>query len=300
MSIRVPDAVRRRADLVGARSWLADLPTVLERLIQEWDLRDVAPCFPDATEAYAARVVCANGTSAVLKVAVPQGEVTRHELTALRLADGRGSVRVLRDDADYGALLLEQLGPSMHDLALPTRDREDHLVQALEELWKPVDAPSLPTSVDKGYDLVRSIEQNWAATGHRTPEYLVRGAQEAARNRASPRDPGQPVLLHGDAHQWNALRSASGFTLVDPDGLVGEREYDLAVLVREDPLDPAAEPGAQTRRLAERTGTDPDVIWEWSVAQRVNTALLLLALGCDEEGGQMMQAARLVADGAGL
>ena len=27
------------------------------------------------------------------------------------------------------------------------------------------------------------------------------------------------VLVHGDVHQWNALRAGDGFRLVDPDGL---------------------------------------------------------------------------------
>ncbi len=296
MSVQVPEAVRRRAELVGAEAWLRELPFVLERLVQDWGLRGIDQCFPDATEAYAARVICADGTPAVLKIAVPQGSVTEHEVTALRLADGRGSVRILRDDADRGALLLERLGPSMHDLSLPTHEREQHLVCSLQELWRPVHAPRLPTTRDMGEELIAMIEQNWRATGRSTLEYIVRDAQQAARNRANSGAVDHAVLLHGDAHQWNALRSERGFTLVDPDGLVGEREYDLAVLVREDPLDPDAEPRAQTRRLAEQTGTDPDVIWEWSVAQRVNTGLLLLALGCDDEGGQMLQAAKLVAD----
>lgn len=296
MSLQVPDAVRRRAELVGAHTWLQELAVVVDALVGEWGLRGIDRCFPDATEAYAARVICPDGTPAVLKIAVPQGRVTEWELTALRLADGHGSVRVLRADTDHGALLLERLGPSMHDLSLPTREREQHLVRSLQELWRPVHAPTLPSTRDMGEQLIAMIDQNWRVTGRRTPEYVVRGAQQAARNRVSSQQCDHPMLLHGDAQQWNALQSGAGFTLIDPDGVMGEREYDLAVLVREDPLDPAAEPSAQARRLAQETGTDPDVIWEWSVAQRVNTGLLLLALGCEDEGGQMLQAAQLLAD----
>lgn len=296
MDVRLPEAVRSRAILLGAHNWVHELPGLVGELARDWRLRSIGDPFPDATEAYAAGVVCEDGTPAVLKVIVPRGDNATHEILTLRLAGGVGSVGLLRDDADRGALLLERLGPSMHDLSMPTRERETHLVRALEQLWRPVDAPSLPTSADKGIALVHGIEMNWRATDRSTPEYVVQAAQQAARNRAATYDAQHAVLLHGDGHQWNAVHSDRGFVLIDPDGLVGEREYDLAVLVREDPLDPAAEPREQAERLARRTGTDADAIWEWAVAQRVHTGLLLLALGITDEGRQMLQVAQLVAD----
>jgi GNAT superfamily N-acetyltransferase len=36
---------------------------------------------------------------------------------------------------------------------------------------------------------------------------------------------------------WNALQSGDTFKLVDPDGLLTEADYDLGVLMREDPVD---------------------------------------------------------------
>jgi streptomycin 6-kinase len=48
--------------------------------------------------------------------------------------------------------------------------------------------------------------------------------------------------VHGDVHQWNALEAPAdveqGFKLVDPDGLLAEAEYDLGVIMREDPRRP--------------------------------------------------------------
>jgi len=31
------------------------------------------------------------------------------------------------------------------------------------------------------------------------------------------------VLVHGDVHQWNALRAGAGFKLDDPDGLLATK-----------------------------------------------------------------------------
>ncbi len=50
-------------------------------------------------------------------------------------------------------------------------------------------------------------------------------------------DDERAVLVHGDVHEWNALQApGGGFKLVDPDGLLAEPEYDLGVVMREDPV----------------------------------------------------------------
>ena len=51
---------------------------------------------------------------AVLKLIVPRGgDAAAHEATALRLAGGEGCARLLREDLERGALLLEKLGRSL-------------------------------------------------------------------------------------------------------------------------------------------------------------------------------------------
>jgi streptomycin 6-kinase len=72
------------------------------------------------------------------------------------------------------------------------------------------------------------------------------------------------VLVHGDVHQWNALRAGGGFKLVDPDGLLAEAEYDLGVIMREDPQCLIhGDPRNRSRWLARRCGLDETAIWEW-------------------------------------
>jgi streptomycin 6-kinase len=106
------------------------------------------------------------------------------------------------------------------------------------------------------------------------------------------------VLVHGDVHQWNALRRGDGFALVDPDGLLAEPEYDLGILMREDPVElTAGDPRDRARRLAARTGRDPVATWEWGVAERVSTGLLCLSIGLVPVGPQMLAAADRIAAG---
>jgi streptomycin 6-kinase len=68
------------------------------------------------------------------------------------------------------------------------------------------------------------------------------------------------------------LQAAGGFQLIDPDGLLAEPAYDLGVVMRAGPIDPA-DPSAAPAALAELSGLDPTAIWEWSAVERVSTGL---------------------------
>jgi streptomycin 6-kinase len=98
--------------------------------------------------------------------------------------------------------------------------------------------------------------------------------------------------VHGDVHQWNALEAGAGFKLVDPDGLLAEPEYDLGIIMREDPLD--GDLPERARRLARQTGLDVQAIWEWGVVERVSTGLLGTQVGLQPVARQMLAAAEQV------
>jgi streptomycin 6-kinase len=150
----------------------------------------------------------------------------------------------------------------------------------------------LPTGRQRATRLAESIERRWERLGRPCGAAAVRQAVEAARSRAAAHDPRRAMLAHGDVHQWNALRSASGFKLVDPDGLIAEPELDLGVLMREDPVELiAGDPWDRARLLAARTGTDPQAIWEWGVADRVATGLTLTAVGLQPVAREMLSTA---------
>jgi len=88
-------------------------------------------------------------------------------------------------------------------------------------------------------------------------------------------------VVHGDVHQWNALRTVDGYTLADPDGLPAEAEYDLGVIMLEDPLELEGDGHGRSRWLARRTGLDEHAIWQWGAAERVSTGLLLVKIGLE-------------------
>jgi len=47
-----------------------------------------------------------------------------------------------------------------------------------------------------------------------------------------PKEKKEQVLLHGDLHSDNILSSQRGWLVIDPKGIVGEREFELGAYLR--------------------------------------------------------------------
>lgn len=289
----VPEVVREKALSVGAAEWLDDLPELVRQIEEDWGIT-VGEAFPFSTEAFVAVVACADGTPAVIKLIVPRdGDAVAHEATALRLAGGEGCPRLLREDLGRGALLLEKLGRSLSELGLPLQRRHEILVAAAQRVWRPAPGSGLPTGEEKAGSLARFITRMWDELGGPCSRAAVDYALECADRRRNAHRDERAVLVHGDVHQWNALEAADGFKLVDPDGLLAEPEYDLGIIMREDPLD-----GDLRRRaawLAEQTGLDEEAIWEWGVVERVSTGLLGTRVSMQPIARQMLDATERLA-----
>lgn len=281
----VPEVVRNVARSTGAEDWLAELPELVAAAQRDWGLT-LGPAYPDATEAYVAPATLPDGTEAVLKLLVrrPGGTHTAEELTVLRLADGEGCVRLLRHDERTGAMLLERLGPSMYRLGLPIADRHEILCRVAERLWRPAPGSGLPTAADRGRRMADWVAGHWESLGRPCSRAAVDEALAAADRRIAAHDDGRALLLHGDVHQWNTMRAGDGWKLVDPDGVLGEPEYELGVLMREDPVELRADPLGRARWLAERTGTDATAIWEWGLLHRLQNGLSCVADGLEPHG----------------
>ena len=128
-------------------------------------------------------------------------------------------------------------------------------------------------------------------------ERAVDQALASAARRISAHDDDRAVPVHGDVHQCNALEAGDGFKLVDPDGLLAEAEYDMGIVMREDPLEVLEGDGRDRGHwLARRCGLDASAIWEWGVVERVSTGLLCTKVDHQPLGRQMLAAADRVAD----
>lgn len=309
MSLQIPRIVESKARAVGSERWLEGLPELLASIESDWSL-SVGPAFDDASEALVLTATLADGTPAVLKLAVPRpGDAVAHEIMALRLVGGDGCPKLLRADPGRGAMLLEKLGRPLSQMGLPLVTRHAILCATARRIWRPIRPGLLPTGAEKACRLAGSIESMWQELDRPISEEAVQQALTCAERRRRAHHEERAVLVHGDVHQWNALRSgergggaSASYKLADPEGLLAEPECDLGVVMREDPEellrgDVGRRCAERAHRLAGHTGLDPVAIDEWGVVERMSTGLLLTKIGQQPIARLMLEVAERASAG---
>jgi streptomycin 6-kinase len=293
---QIPDVVKNKAANADASEWIKELPQLLATIEQSWSIT-VGRAYGDSTEAFVCEAVLEDSTPCVLKLMIPRAvDYALNEIKVLEILGGEGCVNMLRHDAAIGAMLLERLGPSLHSLGLPITQRHEILCDCVSQVWRPAPDCGLPTGAEKAAWLHDFILATWEALDHPCDEKAIDYALSCVENRARHHDDERSVLVHGDVHEWNTLQSLNGFKLIDPDGLLAEAEYDLGVIMREDPLELMdGDPFDRALWLADRCQLDATAIWEWGVIERVSTGLLATQVGLQPIGDQMLRVAEAVA-----
>jgi streptomycin 6-kinase len=294
LRMHIPEIVRTKAQVAGVAGWLDTVPELAERLAAEWAF-NVGEVLEGGTESVVIAVTRSDGDPAVLKLIVPRNAAARNEITALRIANGRGCARLLAADEAHSALLLERLGPPLFELGLPLLRRHEVLAATARRVWRPAPESGLPTGAQKGRWLIDFIEAKWEHLDRPCSERAAAYAIECAERRIAAHDDERAVLVHGDVHEWNTLEAGDGFKLIDPDGLLAEAEYDMGIIMREDPVELLqGDPWERAHRLARLTDLDPIAIWEWGVVERVSTGLLCTEIDLQPVGRQMLNTADAV------
>jgi streptomycin 6-kinase len=261
------------------RRWLAGLPGLVAGYERRWRVRTGVP-FRSGTSSWAAPGETADGRPVVLKVAWPHREA-RYESAGLRLWGGSGAVRVLADDPERYAVLLERCRPgaALSEVELPVARGLAVAAGVLNRLW------SVPVPADAPFERVGAVTAEWAA--------LLR---ERMRRHRPPFDPGlveraarlletlpatatRTVLVHGDANPNNLLSAErEPWLAIDAKPMVGDPGYDPAPLLAQlppqiTPDDTAATVRDRHARLADLVGEPADRLLAWSLARTVEGAL---------------------------
>lgn len=297
----VPPLVVKRALSVGeaGKAWLENLDGTIRELEQRWDI-SVGEALHGGTHAFVACADGRNGEQYALKIDMPEdlGGDFNNAVAALKIANGRGYPRLYAYDLSKKACLIERLGKPINRLGYSTYEQLRIICDALQKVW------AMPVTGDIPLTDVNSIEwfrafigKSWQELNRPCSRRVIDKALSYLQSREDAVNPAGFVLLHGDAHGGNALKelSGEGFKLIDPDGIVYEKAYDLGVLMREWVDDYAQEPfncgRERCRYLHELTGVDERAIWEWGYLQTVSTAFVLIKIGQEETGGKMMRTA---------
>jgi streptomycin 6-kinase len=201
------------------RAWLPRLPGLIADCREKWSLDDGVMCSV-ARMNYIELTTTEAGDPVVLKIGVPNPELFT-EMEALRLYGGRRAVTLLGSDAELGAILMRRLQPGTMLWQLGDNREETRIAASImRELCVPV-PPShgLPTFagwVERAFRLTRT---QWDPEGLMPRDLIDRA--EAAFEEILHSSNGD-VVLHGDLHHENILLdSESGWTAIDPKGVVG-------------------------------------------------------------------------------
>jgi streptomycin 6-kinase len=267
----------------AGRRWLDGLPEVVADLAARWEL-EIGDPMPGGTAALVVAARDGSGRDCALKVAMAldanDAELFRRSVLVHEVAAGRGCAELFRHDAKSSAMLLERLGPNLHDLSMPVPAVLETVTTTLRSFWRPLpDDCGLPTEADQSRWLAGSIAKTWAELGRPCPRGVVDRALEYCEERANAFEPAAAVLVHGDAHGWNTLTTRDGICkFVDPEGLRSSRAHDLSVPMREynAPLLAGDTPRLVRERaelLSSWAEVDPEPVWQWGFIERVSTGL---------------------------
>jgi len=231
-------------------AWLERLPDLAAACIEQWSLVPEEPIDTGHS------LVIPAG-DAILKLNPTGDPEPEHEAEALGRWDGRGAVRLLARDDDRRALLIERCRPGTQVWALADDEATEIAAGILERLWVPADLP---------FRRLREQAARWA------DELPARGFDPRLVDRAVSflREAGptqrESVLLHQDLHGGNVLLSRRGWLAIDAKPLVGEREFDVASLIRDRRPTTKAQMEWRLSYLVDRLGLDRERTRGWAIA----------------------------------
>ena len=231
--VKIPDRMRVNVVLYfgeRGREWLTNLPTLLDEVAQSWSLNIKQP-YPNLSINYVARATRTDGTEVVIKIGVPNREITT-EISALCCFNGNCSVKLIEADAQRGVMLLECLSPGKSLLDLSDDAAATAIAaKVMGKLWRPPPAQHSFPTVASWFDNFAKVRAQFGGGSGPLPSKLFELAEEISRELIASTT--EPVLLHGDCHHANIVKSNErGWLVIDPKGVIGDPAFEPSVFLR--------------------------------------------------------------------
>lgn len=265
MALIVPERLRNACRKTPERTaWLERLPQTLRNLERRWSLTLGVPFDNDEVScAWVAPVKRLDGTSAVLKLGMPQME-GEHELQGLRFWNGDPTVRLLEADDDLGAMLLERCEPGTVLRALPEPEQDVVIAQLLRRLWR---SPSSSHPFRPLSDMTAYWSKETLAQAEQWPDPGL--VSEGLRFfEELPRSAPIQVLLATDLHAGNVLRAQrEPWLVIDPKPFIGDPAYDATQHLFNCDVRLHSDPKGLIRRFADLLCVDYERVRLWMFAR---------------------------------
>lgn len=259
------------------KKWLENLPEQIGYYEKKWNIKTSTPF--SLSYNYVCLAVTEDNKNVVLKISFPNNTEFISEIEALKRFPEDVSIEIKNEDLENKVVLLEQAVPGT-PVSKITNDEEQVYItsQVIKKLHVQItenDTKVFPSISDWAniFDKYKEKTQN---NGPIPKELVDLGhgifTDLLQENR-------KQYLLHGDLHNDNILKSDRGWLVIDPKGIIGEREFELGAFLRNpyyDLPENCNHKKIETRRIiqfAEELGFDRERIKLWSLASSIISML---------------------------
>lgn len=276
----ITDEYRKKIDLLSGevgKKWLENLPEQIKYYEKKWGIKTSAPF--SLSYNYVCSAITADNKKVVLKISFPKNTEFISEIEALKRFPEEVSIRIENEDLENSVVLLEQAVPGT-PVSKIINDQEQVRItaQVVEKLHVPIiesDKNLFPSINDwaKIFDRYTEKTKNEGSV----PKELVDLGKGIFRDFLSENK--KQYLLHGDLHNDNILSSNRGWLVIDPKGIIGEREFELGAFLRNPYYDlpkNCNHKELETRRIlqfAEELNFDQERIRLWALANSIISML---------------------------
>jgi streptomycin 6-kinase len=270
------------------KGWLTSLPNTMEFLSAQWKLKNLIPV-DNMTFNYVVKAITDTNRPVILKISADEKSIS-DEIQALKYFDGRGSVQLIAHNEKYHALLLQQAVPGITLKSLYSSRMEyvmDCYIGTMEKLHN----RNLPRQHNYRHihDWLTAIDK---LTSHDCPPYLIKKAIALKKELLASIT--IEIFLHGDLHHDNILKDEEYWLAIDPKGVVGEPEFEIAAfdfmyvkeLANMDDVNNIFE--ARINLLAQKAQLNPQRIKDW-----IFVRLILMVAWHVEDNGDPKWAIKL-------
>ena len=258
---------------VGER-WLNDLPRIIEEISGNWSL-EVNKSFSNLSYNYVAPCVRADGSEAVLKIALPlNNPEIFNESSFLQIADGKCAVKFLNFDKKRRAMLLEKLTPGANLKEICGKNDAKAVEIAIKIMCGLSKKPPQDSSFRRLEDWFKGIKK--ANNTKFDNRFALKAFGFFERLSSASK---QKLLIHGDLHHENILSAQrEPFLAIDPKGIIGDIGYEIAVFLNNHMIWLSADKNLceklndAVRRFSEAFEITPQNLKDWAFAQIVLSA----------------------------
>jgi streptomycin 6-kinase len=204
------------------KKWLFDLDQTISDIQAHWHLSEITPV-DNMTYNYVAKAIDEKKREVVVKVAFDKRSY-ENEVNALVHFNGHGSVMLIDLCKDRNAMLLQLAKPGVSLKSLYPKQIDlvmDEYVSILNKIHKNVKFS------DEKFDHVSTwlgaIDK--CKSENISKKLLTKAIDIKNHLLSSIKD---EKLLHGDLHLDNILQDKKVWLAIDPKGVVGEKEFEIA------------------------------------------------------------------------